>query len=70
MTLDLELPDDVLARIERIASARGITAEQVAADILARAAADLEQEARVRGIITEDQEILDRLAAPPEDGRS
>lgn len=70
MTLDLELPDDVLARLEMMASARGITAEQVAADILARAAADLEQEARIRGIIAEDREILDRLAARSEDGRS
>ncbi len=69
MILDLEVPAEVLARLEKIAAASGVTAGQVAAEILTRATADFDRGAVVRDIITEDRAILDRLAAPSRDRR-
>lgn len=63
VTLSVEVPADVLARLEAAASARGVTVEQFAADALAQVAtADAEVLGVVRETVAEHREILDRLA--------
>ena len=64
MTLSVEVSPEVLARLQAVACARGVTVEQLAAETLAHVAvADPEVQSLVRETIAEHQEILDRLAA-------
>src|SRR5690606_30060125 len=64
VTLSIEVPPEVLARLEAAASARGVTVEQLAADTLAQVATvDAEVLDVVRDTVAEHREILDRLAA-------
>jgi hypothetical protein len=63
VTLSIEVPPEVLARLEAAAAARGISVEHLAADTLAKVAtADVEVLSLARTTVAGHREILDRLA--------
>lgn len=64
MTVTIELPDEVLRRLEAVANARGVSVEQLAAETLSQVpAVDGDFAAIVTDTIGQHREILDRLAA-------
>ena len=64
MSLTVELPDDVLLRLEAAASARGVSVEELVAETLSQVpAVDGEFASLVTGTIAEHRDILDSLAA-------
>lgn len=63
MSLTLDLPEDVMRRLEAVAMARGVSVEELAAEMLAQVApVDDEFAGTVTETIAEHREILDRLA--------
>ena len=63
MSLTVDLPEDVMRRLEAAAAARGISVEELAAETLAQVApVDGEFAETVTATIAEHREILDRLA--------
>ena len=64
MSLIVELSDEVLARLEAAANARGVSVEELAAETLSNVpAVDGDFASLVTSTITEHREILDSLAA-------
>lgn len=63
MSLIVDLPEDVMRRLEAAASARGVSVEVLAAETLAQVApVGGEFTETVRATIAEHRETLDRLA--------
>lgn len=63
MSLTVDLPEDVMRRLEAAAAARGVSVEELAAETLAQVApVDEEFAETVTATIAEHREILDRLA--------
>lgn len=63
MSVTIELPDEVLRRLEAVATARGVSVEEFAAQTLAQVpAVDADFAAIVTDTIGQHREILDRLA--------
>jgi hypothetical protein len=63
MSLTLDLPEDVMRRLEAVAVARGVSVEELVAETLAQVAPiDRELAETVTATIAEHREILDRLA--------
>ena len=63
MTLTVELPEDVMRRLQTATAAHGVSIEQLAAQTLAQIpAVDADFAAIVTGTIGEHREILDRSA--------
>jgi predicted transcriptional regulator len=64
MSVTIELSDEVLARLEALAAARGVSVEEFAAQTLAQVPAVNDAFAAiVTDTISAHREILDRLAA-------
>ncbi len=64
MSVTIELPDEVLRRLEAVATARGVSVEELAAQTLAQVpAVDAAFASLVTDTIGQHREILDRLAA-------
>ena len=62
MSLTVDLPEDVMRRLEAVAVARGVSVEELAAETLAKVApVDGEFAETVTATIAEHGEILDRL---------
>ena len=63
MSLTVDLPEDVLRRLEAVAVERGVSVEELAAETLAQVASVDGQFAElVTSTIAEHRETLDRLA--------
>ncbi len=63
MSLTVDLPEEVMRRLEEVAVARGVSVEELAAETLAQVAPiDTDFAATVSETIVEHREILDRLA--------
>ena len=63
MSLTVEVPDEVMRRLQAAATARGISVEELAVDLLAQVPAVSDEFAGlVTAAIAEHREILDRLA--------
>lgn len=63
MSLTVDLPEDVMRRLEAVAAARGVSVEEFAAETLAQVApVDGEFAEMVTATIAAHREILDRLA--------
>jgi predicted transcriptional regulator len=63
MSLTVDLPEEVMRRLEEVAVARGVSVEELAAETLAQVAPiDADFAATVSETIAEHREILDRLA--------
>jgi predicted transcriptional regulator len=63
MSLTVDLPEDVMRRLEAVAVARGVSVEELVAETLAQVAPiDRELAETVTATIAEHREILDRLA--------
>lgn len=63
MSLTVDLPEEVMRRLEEVAVARGVSVEELAAETLAQVAPiDTDFAATVFETIAEHREILDRLA--------
>ncbi len=63
MSLIVDLPEDVMRRLEAVAVARGVSVEELAAETLAQVApVDAEFAETVTATIAEHREVLDRLA--------
>ncbi len=64
MSLIVELTPEVLARLEAVANARGVSVEELAAETLSNVpAGDRDFAGLVTSTITEHRQILDSLAA-------
>jgi predicted transcriptional regulator len=64
MSVTIELSDEVLARLEAVAAARGVSVEEFAAQTLAQVpVVDATFASLVTDTIAGHREILDRLAA-------
>jgi hypothetical protein len=64
MSVIVELSDEVLARLEAAATARGVSVEELAAETLSHVpAVDSQFAALVTDTIAEHRQILDSLAA-------
>lgn len=64
MSVTIELSDEVLARLEAVAAARGVSVEEFAAQTLAQVpAVDAAFASLVTDTIGQHREVLDRLAA-------
>ena len=63
MALEIDLPDDVLQRLESVASLRGMTTTELAVETLsALVRRDDDLMAIVEDVVAEHRTIIDRLA--------